>query len=664
MAAKGEEVLLSFKADLGDLRSELSKLPGITDKEAGDMVKSLERQLKKAEKAAKASAKATRKAAADSAKAQRAAARATDQAGQSLENFKDTTGEADSILQAFAGGLDTIDPKLGGFVRVLGDGAGVLEAVARTGGGLVAIVGPLAAAAGLAALAWSHFSDELEESEEKISAAREELEAIQKIVGSIEQETLTAELERQVATGEASVEVLEARNAQLKAEGVFAAAIEQAEIKRGKALDKVRKTQDDITAATRSAGFGATEKTRELEAALAGAQGEAQAAQNQIDGLEAKTANLAATYLETASAKRQETKQTKKDTEAKRDSSKAAREREKLEKDEIRRLEKLAAARESSAKSLESLTSSTVKDRLEGIDAIVAAEAAALDREREIFFERLALAEENEEEIARVYREHTAARADLEEEFSLRYLELAEERAQKEAEIAAENDKRIAQQRRQLLEQSARDAIALADMVASWEYNRRTETISAIQEALEDSEAAMTDAKRKELEARLAAEQKAALRAFRAQQAIALAEIAMNTAGAIMKALQQYGIPWGFIPAGIASAMGTASAAIVLAQKPPKFHVGGMVGSGGPSQPDEVDARLRTGEGVLNTTAMSRLGQSGLDALNRGDGGGAPIVVVQRYGHQVFDRFMDDHLRLPGAALRKKIKGSTRVGHG
>ncbi len=57
MPAGSETVSLSFRADMADLRKELAKLPNVTDKEAAAMVKSLERQLKRTEAAARQAAK-------------------------------------------------------------------------------------------------------------------------------------------------------------------------------------------------------------------------------------------------------------------------------------------------------------------------------------------------------------------------------------------------------------------------------------------------------------------------------------------------------------------------------------------------------------------------------------------------------------------------------
>jgi len=49
----------------------------------------------------------------------------------------------------------------------------------------------------------------------------------------------------------------------------------------------------------------------------------------------------------------------------------------------------------------------------------------------------------------------------------------------------------------------------------------------------------------------------------------------------------------------------------IKAQKPPKFHMGGMI------EPDEQISVLRRGEAVLNERAAQRLGRQTIESLNR-----------------------------------------------
>ena len=61
MAAGRETIALSFQAELGDLKRQLGTLPGVTKKEAAQMVKELNVGFKQAERAAAKAAKANRR---------------------------------------------------------------------------------------------------------------------------------------------------------------------------------------------------------------------------------------------------------------------------------------------------------------------------------------------------------------------------------------------------------------------------------------------------------------------------------------------------------------------------------------------------------------------------------------------------------------------------
>jgi hypothetical protein len=148
------------------------------------------------------------------------------------------------------------------------------------------------------------------------------------------------------------------------------------------------------------------------------------------------------------------------------------------------------------------------------------------------------------------------------------------------------------------------------------------------------------------------AQKDAALVAFRIQQAAGIGQVAMDTAGAVTKAMALFGPPPS--PAGIAaiaaaSAIGLAQAALVAAQPPPSFHTGGMI-STAPLAPDETMIRARKGEEIRTRQQQ---------------GGGAPIQVQMVYQHRVFDTFIQDNMRQSSSPLRGAIhKASGRLlGH-
>lgn len=127
-------------------------------------------------------------------------------------------------------------------------------------------------------------------------------------------------------------------------------------------------------------------------------------------------------------------------------------------------------------------------------------------------------------------------------------------------------------------------------------------------------------------------------RSFKAKQAGAIADVTFQGAIASMKALADYGIPYGLVIAGLTAAATTAQLVSIKSETPPKFDVGGMVGANDPQQPDQVRADLLSGEAVLDRSTVRSLGgEEGVKALQRGNQS-PQVIVVQPFKH--FDRFV------------------------
>jgi hypothetical protein len=141
----------------------------------------------------------------------------------------------------------------------------------------------------------------------------------------------------------------------------------------------------------------------------------------------------------------------------------------------------------------------------------------------------------------------------------------------------------------------------------------------------------------------------AALVAFRVAQAAAIAEIAINTAKNIVEV--------GTNPFAIAavSALGVAQAATVALQKPPEFHMEGMIGKG----EDTTQITALRGEAVLDRRTVNRLGgERGVDALQRGQNPNSnQVIVIQPYKH--FDRFVRSNQKRGGIMSKlNKVKSA------
>jgi hypothetical protein len=108
---------------------------------------------------------------------------------------------------------------------------------------------------------------------------------------------------------------------------------------------------------------------------------------------------------------------------------------------------------------------------------------------------------------------------------------------------------------------------------------------SASIQALED-----TGSKNKELIAGM----------FVLNKGLALANVGFKTAEAVAASMA-LPPPFNIIAAGAAIATGAAQTASIASQKPPSFHMGGLV-------PGETSATLLGGEAVLDRSTVDRLG--------------------------------------------------------
>jgi hypothetical protein len=126
---------------------------------------------------------------------------------------------------------------------------------------------------------------------------------------------------------------------------------------------------------------------------------------------------------------------------------------------------------------------------------------------------------------------------------------------------------------------------------------------------------------------------KAARQQFKSNQALQIANTVIAGSAAAIRAFAELGPIAGALAAGAIAADTSLAVAKIKAQKPPKFHMGGMV------EPDETPAILRRGEAVLSERATQRLGRRTIEALNRDE----PLGSVHVY-------LGDDLLRSQGAA--------------
>jgi len=153
-------------------------------------------------------------------------------------------------------------------------------------------------------------------------------------------------------------------------------------------------------------------------------------------------------------------------------------------------------------------------------------------------------------------------------------------------------------------------------------------------------------------------------RLFALQKAAAIAQIAVDSAVAAMKAFATLGPIGGAIAAPVIAGIATVQAAQVAAQEAPAYHVGGLIGTGG-AAPDEVGISARRGEGVLTRQGVEAIGgPAGLAAANRGASMPSQIVVEHVYKQRVLNAVLQDNLGMQGSPLRQAIRSAKgrRVG--
>lgn len=203
-----------------------------------------------------------------------------------------------------------------------------------------------------------------------------------------------------------------------------------------------------------------------------------------------------------------------------------------------------------------------------------------------------------------------------------------------------------------------RDAEHKAEMARLKEQQEAT--IAASSEALDSLSGLAAQSAMMMAEASAEGTQRAAGVVFGVSKALALASIPLKVAEGIATAAA-LPPPADAIKAAAVIATGATQAAAIASAKPPTFDRGGIINSG---TGDQVMASVLPGEAVLNRAATARLGTDGVNALNRGGSATGPIVVEMRYGHRVFDRFVQDNIAGPtplGRALRgDRVTGRRR----
>lgn len=732
----GRTVDLKFRADLSQMVAQMKTLPGMTEQEAKKMASSLERQLKKAEKASVKAAKASAAAWKRQTKATEKASKELSGTAKSLKATADAGGEANSVMSGLAGALGTVSPAAAAAVSGIGSLAGGVEAVAKGGSRFALGLGLVGIAATAGAFAFEHFTGEVEEAEEKMRQAAATSQRMAAAFGSLKTDKLRAQLDLAVATGKKHVSELTAFDAKQRASAVFSE-------ERAGALELLVKAKSHLSRATTTQtealqkendtwaleGSAVMSKLERQTAAATGEVNSLTAARDRAQQIVDKLANdeglLAYTYRRTAAARSALAKSEKKGS--------SGRKATKSEIDKLieatnklipadagskvdqltAHLERLQAASSTAADKVQAKLAPAIVATADAIKELRAEEAAAAIADLVAEVDRLASPALTEvEQMLALQKELNAeilkqgvntavvlaaqaalsqAITEAKEEESEAREQSAEDLAKKEEDAARKvklawidayqsiqsaallvTDEMVAR-----VEQAAGEEIEARENIHDQtlgflqdEVAKRDELLAEASERDVSRELAATEARISHLATRRAAESaalaqaaedqnQALTKAFALNKALKMADVAVNTAAAMMQAAAT--VPTPVLPFALA-AMATLSAtqmAIIASQEPPSFHLGGIVGS----RPDERQITARAGEGVLTRQGVNAIGgEAGLAAANRGQGGG-PMVVQMVYRHKVLDEVLSDSVRrggpIGGAINRRSPRGRT-----
>ena len=210
----------TLRADIADLKSELSKVPGITDKEAKKMASAMEKGLQRAEKAAAKAAKSMESDLGSSVSDQIEKFRglsgaigiseeafnsmqesAAKTAGQ-VEAFGDQLGTAGSSLSALGGALGHVNPELAEMAQQGADAMGAVEGVIAAARGGPIVFAAMAISVGIMYAATKDLSEAAAEYEAINQKRVEREEKIHKALAIQEQLTVKTARAYGLFTGE------------------------------------------------------------------------------------------------------------------------------------------------------------------------------------------------------------------------------------------------------------------------------------------------------------------------------------------------------------------------------------------------------------------------------------------------------------------------------
>jgi hypothetical protein len=653
-------ISISYKADLKDLITKLKQMPNVTEAETRRMVASLDAQLQNAEKAAREAAQASREAAEAAARAAEEAAEqfedledAAEEAGSRFEDLGENVGEVEGSFGALGDTIGIFNPELGEAIQGLTDAAGAGSALLET----VTSVNPalLIGASILAGLtaAFTAYTAGVEQAKEAVLELRDAQDQLQESQKEAERNMLDAaskvremRLEYQLLTGQITEYEYNLEKAGEAAHESFTDNLNQIEdsIDNNKLLLKT-------LASLQKAYLGLSEAPAMTEEEME----RIRLLQLQNDKID-NSINLMDRGLKQASALghlhhaladtiAEEEQMLQAVTNMREETVNLATEMVTLEKE----LADATEEAEEAERRREAAIQASLEAKLRLQEQFEEDLALSDDAIKGLKLEREMQRQLNEAFLGDVEAKKIAEKEALEEQIA--GLEMLGFLTGREAEAAMAAEALRHQFRMDNLEEEEEKILGLTEQ--QFEYLRLThEGFTGLTSALSELNDLKLESNKIDVEA---AKQKAedlemltqkerdqmkrrahsAIMLFKMEKAASIAEIAMNTAEAITKALT-YGPVLGPALASVAGATGAAQMAIVAGQPAPQmqFHMGGIA-------PDEANARVLRGEAILDRATVRRMGgEQGVKNLQQGGSPNIQTVVIQPFKH--FGRFAKD----------------------
>ena len=690
---------LTISANITGLREQLASIPGITAQQARAMAAELNKSIQESARQAKRAAAETERAYEQMGSAgveamNRTSAAATN-ANDATRDYNQSASVTAQRMQQTAGAADLLNPAFGNVARNVADVADLTALATANNSALLPVIAGVAAALALVTAAYSYYNNSQREQNELAAISRQAMQQQLPLLASLRNAQVdyaeaagminkqTADYHRlnnatytqlQQITS-AHIAETQAINNKIMANEKLAAAINWFV---GQDLVPESFGQDVLSAAQSLGILGdSTDHLTKKKQALTKAQ------EANVEVIRETLESERAAQDERDKAERAAERRAERDR--KRAEAEAARERKRAEAAR-RRAEAEAAALKAAreAEEAERAREQAIMDVLklnieyaDGIHSLTQAAKLNLTEEEKIIdggAERLRqlndLAIRTEylatttEQAAQARAQAEVSRAAIEADTEHQLAELREKLRNEELEAEQEASDEATKIREQRMQQFLDIAGYVSDgfgMVSSGlddAVDNSLSKLDRLEAQYADLQDTMTEEERQATKKRIEAQRAAALRAFEIQKVGKLAEATVGGAAAVVQALASAPPPLNVIAAATtAAAVAGQLAAIASAQ--PAFHSGGMVPNS--AAPDEVPARLITGEAVLSRTGRNMIGDDQINRANAGMSQPVQVVAVQQYRHRVYNDFVRDNLRL-GGSLADAIRGSRTVG--